>query len=277
MQINANLCTEGSGSAWGGFDWQLQVCVCWGAMLGSGCFCVVGHGCLSMFYMLWIHWLHTSVASPLHRTGPREQRGLPSKKLSTHQELSSASLSSSRAGSSQGIIIKSMPQLHRAWLCAEEQEGQRSGLVCVDSRECLWEEEVPMWCSPRSLMGWERGSRSEPPITSGGKLAKWIGTCSLLPPTGNVNAICFCGKVLSCRTVLHLDNVNINSWKQWCQSNWVVVIYHFWHFSPLFFICKAGGSKTNLAGHGWSHYSVYYSFTQTPRPIGKHLEITDIK
>lgn len=62
MQINANLCTEGSGSAWGGFDWQLQVCVCWGAMLGSGCFCVVGHGCLSMFYMLWIHWLHTSVA-----------------------------------------------------------------------------------------------------------------------------------------------------------------------------------------------------------------------
>lgn len=217
-----------------------------------------------------------SLASPPDRS--QRPAGLPSRKLSTHQKLSLASLSSSRAGSSQGIIIKSMPQLHCAWLCAEEQEGQRSGLVCVDSRECLWEEEVPMWCSPCSLMGWERGSRSEPPITSGGKLAKWIGTCSLLPPTRNVNVICFCGKVLSCRTVLHLDNVNINSWKQWCQSNCVVVIYHFWHFFPtFFFICMAGWSKTNLVGHGWSHYSVYYSFTQTPRPIGKHLEITDIK
>lgn len=156
---------------------------------------------------------HCSLASPPDWSqGPA---GLPSKKLSTHQELSSASLSSSRSGSSQGIIIKSMPQLHFAWLCAE-QEGQSSGLVCVDSRECLWEERVPMWCSPGSLMGWEQGSKSEPPITSGGKLAKWIGTCSPLSPTGNVNAICFCGKVLSCRTVLHLDNVNINSWKQWC-------------------------------------------------------------
>lgn len=28
MQINANVCTEGSGSASGSFDWQLQVCVC---------------------------------------------------------------------------------------------------------------------------------------------------------------------------------------------------------------------------------------------------------
>lgn len=95
--------------------------------------------------------------------------GLPSKKLSTHQELGSASLSSSRAGSSQGIIKKSMPQLRRAGLCVGEKEGCSSGLVCVDSRECLWEEEVPMWCSPRSLMGWERSSRSESSITSGGK------------------------------------------------------------------------------------------------------------
>lgn len=62
MQIHANLCAQGSGSARGCFDWQLQVCVCWGGTLGSGCFCKVGHGCLSMFYMLWIHRLHTSVA-----------------------------------------------------------------------------------------------------------------------------------------------------------------------------------------------------------------------
>ena len=199
--------------------------------------------------------------------------GLPSKRLSTHHELSSASLSSSRAVSSQGIHAPASSCLA---LC--RGAGGAAFWVCfVDSRECLWEEEMPTWCSPRSLMGWERGSRSGPPITSGGKLAKWIETCSPLPPTGDVNAICFCGKVLSCRTVLHLDNVNINSWKQWCWSNWVVVIYHFWHLSSTFFICKAGGSKTNLARHGWSHYSVYYLFTQTPRPMGKHLEITDIK
>lgn len=231
---------------------------------------------------LHLHVLHAldpltahvcSLASPPDWSqGPA---GLPSKKLSTHQELSSASLCFSRAGSSQGIIIKSMPQLRRAWLCVGEKEGHHSGLVCVDSRECLWEEEVPKWCSPCSLMGWEGGSRLELSIASGGKLAK--RTCSSLPHRRNVNAICFCGKVLSCRTSLHLDNVNINSWKQWCQSNWVVVIYLFFGIFASFFICEPEGSKTILAGHGWSHYSVYYSFTQTPRPIGKHLEITDIK
>lgn len=85
--------------------------------LAPGASVKVGHGCLSMFYMLWIHWLHTSVALPLHRTSPSKQARLASKKLSTHQELSSASFNSSMSGSSQGIIIKSMPQLHLAWLC----------------------------------------------------------------------------------------------------------------------------------------------------------------
>lgn len=75
MQIHANLCAQGSGSARGCFDWQLQVCVCWGGMLGSGCFSKVGHGCLSMFYMLWIYRLHTSVAYPLHRASPSNQQG----------------------------------------------------------------------------------------------------------------------------------------------------------------------------------------------------------
>lgn len=114
MQIHANLCTQGSGSAWGCFDWQLQVCVCWGRMLGFGCICKVGHGCLSMYYMHWIHQLHT--ASPPDYSSTKQTR-LPSKKiLYTHQELSFASPNSSMAGSSQGIIIKSMSQLHLAWL-----------------------------------------------------------------------------------------------------------------------------------------------------------------
>lgn len=143
MQIYANLCTQGSGSAWGCFDWQLQVCVCWGGTLGFGCFCKVGHGCLSMFYMLWIHQLHTSVAQPLHRTiVPPTKQGFLPKSLYTHRVLSS---NSSMAGSSQGIIIKSMPQLHIACLCVCmcvcKQKGYHSGLVCVDCRGCLWVTE----------------------------------------------------------------------------------------------------------------------------------------
>lgn len=140
MQMHANLCTQGSGSARGCFDWQLQVCVCWGGTLGSGCFCKVGHDCLSMFYMLWIHRLHTSVAEPLHRTSPSNERGSHPKKLSKHQELSSASSISSMAGSSQSIIIKSMPQLHLAWLCVWAGGGPVLGLfVLILGGVCEWQ------------------------------------------------------------------------------------------------------------------------------------------
>lgn len=102
---------------------------------------------------------------------------------------SSAIFSSSMAGSRLGIIIKSMPQLHRArlFVCVCKQRGQCSGLVCVDSRGLCASSstaEAPMQCSPRSLMGWQRGSRSGPPITSGGKLAKWIGPCTYCNPEG---------------------------------------------------------------------------------------------
>lgn len=140
MQIHVNLCTQGSGSARGCFDWQLQVCVCWRGTLGSGCFCKVGNDCLSMFYMFWIQRLHTSADRPAslpdHRTA-----GPPSKKLSTHQELGSASSNSSMAGSSQGIIIKSMPQLHLAWLRVDvSRKGSIQGLfVFILAGVCEWQ------------------------------------------------------------------------------------------------------------------------------------------
>lgn len=91
---------------------------------GSRCLSKVGHGCLSVFYMLWIDRLHTSIAHPLHRTRRSHQpMGLWSKNLSTHQEFNTASSNSSMAGSRQGIIIKSMPQLH---------------LACLPARVCVW-------------------------------------------------------------------------------------------------------------------------------------------
>lgn len=85
-----------------------------------------------------------------------------------------------RAGSSQGIIIKSMPQLHCAWLCVLAGGAALWACLCLFQGVFLSGRtaEAPMQCSPRSLMGWQRGSRSEPPITSGEKLAKWIGPCT---------------------------------------------------------------------------------------------------